>query len=68
VALNFSCLSFVGSLIFWIFFQKSIGSFQFVAKFFWLPILNLNFALGIDDISLFFLILTTMLIPLCIMD
>jgi len=67
VALNFSCLSFVGSFILWIFFQKSIGSFQFVVKIFWLPILNLNFALGIDGISLFFLILTTMLIPLCIM-
>jgi NADH:ubiquinone oxidoreductase subunit 4 (subunit M) len=41
-ALNFSMFSFIGSLILWGFFQKSIGAFQFVVKFFWLPALNLN--------------------------
>lgn len=67
VALNFSFLSFMGSLILWFFFQKSIGSFQYVIKLFWLPSLNLNFTLGIDGISIFFLLLTTLLIPLCIL-
>ena len=67
VALNFSCLSFVGSLILWFFFQKSVGSFQFVIKLCWLPALNLNFTLGIDGISIFFLLLTTLLIPLCLL-
>jgi proton-translocating NADH-quinone oxidoreductase chain M len=67
VALNFSCFSFIGSLILWGFFQKSIGSFQFVIKLFWLPTLNLNFTMGIDGISIFFLLLTTLLIPLCIL-
>jgi proton-translocating NADH-quinone oxidoreductase chain M len=67
VALNFSCLAFISSLVIWIFFQKSIGSFQFVVKLFWLPALNLNFTLGIDGISIFFLLLTTLLIPLCIL-
>jgi len=67
VALNFSFLSFMGSLILWFFFQKSIGSFQYVIKLLWLPSLNLNFTLGIDGISIFFLLLTTLLIPLCIL-
>jgi proton-translocating NADH-quinone oxidoreductase chain M len=67
VALNFSCLSFIGSLFLWGFFQKSTSSFQFVVKLFWLPSLNLNFTLGIDGISIFFLLLTTLLIPLCIL-
>ena len=67
IALNFSCFSFLGSLVLWGFFQRAIGSFQFVVKFFWLPSLNLNFTLGIDGISIFFLILTTLLIPLCIL-
>lgn len=67
VALNFSCFSFIGSLILWGFFQKSIGSFQFVVKLFWLPALNLNFTMGIDGISIFFLLLTTLLIPLCLL-
>jgi len=67
VALNFSCFSFISSLILWGFFQKSIGSFQFVVKLFWLPTLNLNFTMGIDGISIFFLLLTTLLIPLCLL-
>jgi proton-translocating NADH-quinone oxidoreductase chain M len=67
VALNSACLSFTGSLILWGFFQKSIGSFQFVLNFFWLPLLNLNISLGIDGISLFFILLTTLLIPLCLL-
>jgi proton-translocating NADH-quinone oxidoreductase chain M len=67
VALNSACLSFSGSLLLWGFFQKTTGSFQFVTKFFWLPILNHNFTLGVDGISIFFLCLTTLLIPLCLM-
>lgn len=67
IALNFSCLSFTGSLLLWGLFQKSVGSFQFVVKLFWLPDFNLNFTLGIDGISLFFLLLTTLLIPLCLL-
>lgn len=67
IALNFSCLTFVLSLLVWVFFNKSIGTFQFVNKFFWIPILNLNFPIGIDGISLFFLLLTTLLIPLCLL-
>jgi len=67
IALNISCLTFIFSLFLWIFFNKSIGTFQFVSKFLWIPILNLNFVLGIDGISLFFVLLTTLLIPLCLL-
>src|SRR6478672_11663931 len=67
IALQTTCLSFTGSLILWFFFNKSSGAFQFVVKFFWVPVLNLNFTLGIDGISIFFLLLTTLLIPLCIL-
>jgi proton-translocating NADH-quinone oxidoreductase chain M len=67
IALNSACLSFTGTLFLWGFFQKSIGSFQFVTNLFWLPLLNLNIMLGIDGISLFFILLTTLLIPLCLL-
>lgn len=67
VALNSACLSFTCSLLLWGFFQKSIGSFQFVINLFWVPLLNLNITLGIDGISLFFILLTTLLIPLCLL-
>lgn len=67
IVLNFSCLTFISSLVLWIFFDKSIGTFQFTEKFLWIPILNINFPLGVDGISLFFVILTTLLIPLCLL-
>ena len=67
IALNVSCLAYVVSLFLWVFFNKSIGSFQFVSKLLWIPFLNFNFSLGIDGISLFFILLTTLLIFLCIL-
>ena len=38
---------------------------QFAVKTVWLPFINLSF--GVDGISIFFIILTTFLIPLCIL-
>ena len=67
VALNFSAFPFLIFLIIWGGFKKSVGTFQFVSKVLWIPILNLNVTLGVDGISLFFLLLTTLLIPLCIL-
>lgn len=67
VSLNFAFLPFLIFLSIWGAFKKSIGTFQFVTKVLWLPVLNLNITLGIDGISLFFLLLTTLLIPLCIL-
>ncbi len=67
VAFGCSCLTFIISLFLLVFFNKSVGSFQFVEKFFWVPILNINFPLGIDGISIFFVILTTLLISICLL-
>lgn len=67
IALKCSCLTFVLSLLLWVFFNKSIGTFQYVEKFVWVPILNINFSIGIDGISLFFILLTTLLIPICLL-
>ena len=67
MSLNFACFSFISSLLLWGGFNKSIGSFQFVTKIYWLPFFTLNFSLGIDGISFFFFALTTLLIPLCLL-
>lgn len=67
VGINVSCLTFISSLFLWILFNKSTGVFQYVVKVSWISILNLNFTLGIDGISLFFILLTTLLIPLCLL-
>ena len=67
VALNFSSLPVLIFLFIWGGFKKSIGTFQFVSKILCIPVLNINITLGINGISLFFLLLTTLLIPICIL-
>lgn len=68
IALVTSSLTFLSSLLLWILFDKSTGEFQFVTKILWVPSLNINLTLGIDGISLFFVILTTLLIFLCLLS
>ena len=67
IALSFSCLTFIFSLILWVFFNKSTSSFQFSSSFEWLSIFNLSISLGVDGLSLFLILLTTLLIPLCLL-
>ncbi len=66
IALNTTSLTFLISLLVWVLFEKDIGSFQFVVTTIWISCLNLNCVWGVDGISLFFLLLTTLLFPLCI--
>jgi proton-translocating NADH-quinone oxidoreductase chain M len=66
-ALTASCLIFVISLFLWVWFDSSTGLFQFVNKLYWIPFFNINLTLGIDGISLFFILLTTLLTFLCIL-
>ena len=67
ISLNCSFLTFFLSLCLWLLFKKSTGLFQFSTYVFSFPGFNANFMLGVDGISLFFLILTTLLVPLCIL-
>jgi NADH-ubiquinone oxidoreductase chain 4 len=66
-ALSLSLLNFVLSLVLWIQFDNSSAQFQFVENALWLPGPNMNFYLGIDGISLFFVLLTTFLVPACLL-
>ncbi len=66
-ALSVSLLNFLLSIILWIQFDNSSAQFQFVESISWLPGSNMNFCLGIDGISLLFLILTTFLVPVCLL-
>ena len=67
VALVFSMASFVLSTFLWVLFDRSTAKFQFVEEFLWIPSSNINFFIGVDGISLFFVILTTLLVPLCLL-
>ena len=56
IALNVSCLNFLMSLLLWIYFDHSTAKFQFSQTIY---SESLSFTIGIDGISLFFIILTT---------
>ena len=59
VALYFSLFIFFMSIILWLEFDYFMSNFQFMSKYPWFFSLNINFFLGIDSISLLFIILTT---------
>lgn len=67
-ALITTSFTFLMSLILWVLFDKSTGEFQFVTKILWVPSLNINLTLGIDGISIFFVLLTTLLVFLCLLS
>jgi len=67
IALTTSLLTFFLSLFLWIGFDKSTIDFQFVSHFIWFSFSNISFSFGVDGVSLFFILLTTLLIPLCIL-
>lgn len=67
VGFRISCVTFFVSCYIWSVFNKSLGTFQLVTDNTWISILNLNLNLGVDGISLFFVLLTTLLIALCIL-
>ena len=60
-------INFIFSLFLWIKFDNNTSEFQFYTKTEWLSNYNINFSLGIDGISLFFILLTTFLIVICIL-
>lgn len=66
VALWTTLATFVISLPIWIYFDNSQAGFQFVEKAEWLGG-GINYHMGIDGISVLFIILTTFLMPLCIL-
>lgn len=55
------------SVFLWIQFDKLTTSFQFVHKLGSVPFINIDLYIGLDGISLFFVLLTTLLIPNCIL-
>lgn len=67
LALAGSCLVFFLSLLLWIFFNNEIGSYVYVLHLPWLSVFNIYYSLGIDGVSIFFVILTAFLIPICIL-
>jgi NADH-quinone oxidoreductase subunit M len=65
IALWTTLITFVVSLPIWIYFDTSNPDFQFVESRAWLG--PLTYKMGVDGISVLFVILTTFLMPLCIL-
>nr|YP_010619998.1 NADH dehydrogenase subunit 4 [Tayloriella tenebrosa]WAX04011.1 NADH dehydrogenase subunit 4 [Tayloriella tenebrosa] len=66
-SLTVTSITFLSSLLLWINFIESTSQFQFSQTYRLISFFNINYSIGIDGISLFFLILTTFLINLCIL-
>ncbi|KAI3959833.1 hypothetical protein MKW98_029870 [Papaver atlanticum] len=66
IGLCASLITFLYPLVPRIQFDPSTAKSQFVENLRWLPYENINLYMGIDGLSLFFVILTTFLIPICI--
>jgi NADH-quinone oxidoreductase subunit M len=67
VALYITAFNFILSLYMLFQFQTETAEFQFVEKAEWFPDLGISYHMGIDGISLFFVILSTFLTPICIL-
>ena len=67
VALFTSFVNFLISIYLWFLFDPSISNFQFVEDREWLKGF-INYKVGIDGISILFIILTTLISPLCIIS
>jgi NADH-quinone oxidoreductase subunit M len=68
IALLTSLFVFLLSLLLWVNFDSSNPGFQFEEKLNWLPGTGVSYHAGIDGISLFFVLLSTFLTPICILS
>ena len=67
IALWTSLADFVMALIIWAKFDPSTSDFQFSEQAQWLPQFHIAYQMGIDGISLFFILLSTLLTVLCVL-
>ena len=62
-----SVITFLISLPLFTKFDKSTHAMQFVERHQWIPAWNINYSLGLDGISILFVLLSTLVIILCVL-
>lgn len=67
VALVGSTAIFLLSVLLYLKFDPTIGTYQFVESKEWLPAIGVKYFLGIDGISLYLVLLTTLLLPIIVL-
>lgn len=68
VALWISLLTFILSVILVVNYDLANPQYQFVENSTWISDLKINYHVGVDGISIFFILLSTFLTPLCILS
>ena len=66
VALWTSLMTFVLSLFIWFDFERGTAEFQMVERIDWMPAFGIAYHMGVDGISMPFVLLCTLLTPLCV--
>ena len=66
VALYATLVNFLLAILLWIQFDPAKSGFQFLEDYRWIGE-TIHFKLGVDGISLFFVVLTAFLMPICIL-
>ncbi|MGI9461011.1 MAG: NADH-quinone oxidoreductase subunit M [Alphaproteobacteria bacterium] len=64
VGLVFALMNFFLSLAMFLAFKPDQGGFQMLEQKIWLPSLDIGYRLGVDGLSIYFVLLTTFLTPL----
>src|SRR3954463_9533588 len=67
IALVVSTLVFAETLLLWSRFNASSGDFQFIERHAWIPSFGIDYAVGVDGISLLLLVLTGFLTPIALL-
>jgi NADH-quinone oxidoreductase subunit M len=66
-ALWTSLIVLVLSVVLWVKFDTGEAGFQFIEEIPWLPEYGVGYKLGVDGISVLFVLLSTLLTPICIL-
>jgi NADH-quinone oxidoreductase subunit M len=66
--LVFTLVNSVLAFYLWSQFDSEANSMQFVERFEWMPTFKIDYAVGVDGISLLLVLLTTFLPPLCVLS
>ena len=67
VSLFTTSVNFLISIYLWVSFDQSTSNFQFIEDRVWIKDF-INYKVGVDGISILFIILTTFITPLCIIS
>lgn len=68
IALSVSVLNFIVSMVLWGEFDSSTSQYQFTQEFLPDQVTFCHLYIGIDGISLYFVLLTTFIMPICILS